>query len=159
MMRHRHGQPPPWSIHLLSWQLRLLSLLLLHYHAHSQPPPTNSKPHAPYPRLTATAEAVSPSHTMWNLARRLLLLSNDIHPLPGPSRHRTSEALSLNVGAPQLSKKRWNHLLHETAMAEPTLIAYQEVGLKSGYNRPGVNANPVCSQKENKRVYAIFSQF
>ena len=36
MMRHRHSEPTPWSIHLLLWQLRLLSLLLSHYHAHSQ---------------------------------------------------------------------------------------------------------------------------
>ena len=108
MMQHRRAQLPPWSIHLLPWQLCLLSLLLSHYHAHSQPPPTNSNPHSPYPRLTATTNAISPSHTMWDLARRLLLLRNGIHPLPGPNRHHTFRALPLNVGGPHLSKKRWN---------------------------------------------------
>ena len=133
-MRHRRARPPPWSIHLLPWQLRLLSLLPSPYHAHSQPPPQHNNPHAPYPNLTVTTETVSPSHIMWDLAQRLLLLSNDIHPLPGPSRHHTFKALSLNVGGPHLSKKRWNQILQETTMAEPTLIAYQEVGFKSGYN-------------------------
>ena len=71
---------------------------------------------------------------MWDLAQCLLLLSNDIHPLPGPGRLHTFKVLSLNVGGPHLSKKRWNQLLQETTAAQPTLIAYQEVRFKSGYN-------------------------
>ena len=100
----------------------------------------------------------SAPHTIWDLARRLLLLSNDIHPPPGPSRHHTFRALSLNVGGPHLSQKRWNQLLQETTMAEPTLIAYQEVRFKSGYNhlcqvaRMAPHHQPIAHTTDNPDV-------
>ena len=135
MMRRRNVQPPPpWSIHHLPLQLRLLSLILSHYHTQSQPPLTTTSPNWLYPHPMVTNDDVSPSQTMWDLARRPLLLSNNAHPLPSLSRHHTFQALSLNVGGPHLSKKRWNQLLRETTMTEPTLIAYQEVRFKSGCN-------------------------
>ena len=134
MLHRRHLRPLPWSVSRLPWQLRLLSLLLSHYQTCSQPPPQPNSSGYYYPHSGGVTGTINPSHVMWDLARRLLLLSNDIHPLPGPGRLHTFKVLSLNVGGPHLSKKRWNQLLQETTAAQPTLTAYQEVRFKSGYN-------------------------
>ena len=134
MLHRRHVRPLPWNINLLPWQLRLLSLLLSHYQACSQPPLQPSSPGCYYPNPWEAAGTINPSRVMWDLARRLLLLSNDIHPLLGPGRLHTFKVLSLNVGGPHLSQKRCNQLLQEATAAQPTLIAYQEVRFKLGYN-------------------------
>ena len=103
-----------------------------HYQACSQPRLQPGSPGYYCPNPGEVTGTISPSHVMWDLAGRLLLLS--IHPLPGPGRLHTFKVLSLNVGGPHLSKKRWNQLPLETTAAQPTLIAYQEVRFKWGYN-------------------------
>ena len=133
-LHRRHLRPLPWSMNRLPWQLRLLSLLLSHCRSCSQSSPHPISPSYCYPHSGEVTGTISSSHVMWDLARLLLLLSNDIHPLPGHGRLHTFKVLSLNMGGPHLSKKRWNQLLQETTVAQPTLIAYQEVRFKSGYN-------------------------
>ena len=110
-LHRRQLRPLPWNMNRLPWQLRLLSLLLSHCQACSQPHPQPISPSYYYPHSGEVTGTISSSHVMWDLARRLLLLNNDIHPLPGPGRPHTFKVLSLNVGGPHLSKKRWNQLL------------------------------------------------
>ena len=62
----------------------------------------------------------------WDYSRVHLLLSHDIHPNPGPS-NQVLRFLSLNVGGPHLSKRRWGRLLQEMAATEADVIALQEV--------------------------------
>ena len=65
---------------------------------------------------------------LWELAQRLIRLSNDVHPNPGPSPPPRPDLsfLTLNVGGPFLSWRRWGHLLAEIIAEQPAVIARQE---------------------------------
>ena len=56
-----------------------------------------------------------PGLILWDAAQRLIRLSNDVHPNPGPSPPPRPDLsfLTLNVGGPFLSRRRSGHLLAE----------------------------------------------
>ena len=62
----------------------------------------------------------------WNFPAFHIMLSHDVHPNPGPN-HQVLKLLSLNVGGPHLSKRRWGRLLQETSSLGADVIALQEV--------------------------------
>ena len=61
-----------------------------------------------------------------------LTLSVDVHPNPGHPKTTTLHALTLNVGGPHLSTRRWGRLLQEITASSPHIIALQEVRFKTG---------------------------
>ena len=75
-----------------------------------------------------------PGLILWDLAQRLIRLSNDVHPNPGPSPPPRPDLsfLTLNVGGPFLSRRRWGHLLAEIIAEQPAVIALQEFRFRSG---------------------------
>ena len=70
----------------------------------------------------------------WDYQARLIPLSNDVHTNPGPTTPRTDTwcVMSLNVGGPHLSVKRWHSLLMEISRHSPHIVALQEVRFKTG---------------------------
>ena len=98
--------------------------------------PRETYTHMPGPtRYGPPSNPFIPRLTRWNLARRLLMLANDVHPTlgPGPPNQQTHMSfLTLNVGGPFVSLQRWGHLLAEITADRPTVIALQEFRFHSG---------------------------
>ena len=69
-----------------------------------------------------------PVDMLWDIGAQLRKLSNDIHPLPGPSPppSRSIRFVTLNVGGPFLSKRRWGRLLQEVTANESAIVGLQE---------------------------------
>ena len=70
------------------------------------------------------------SHARWK--RETLTLALDVHPNPGRPKTTTLHAMTLNVGGPHLSRRRWGRLLQEITASSPQIIALQEVRLRTG---------------------------
>ena len=70
------------------------------------------------------------SHARWK--RETLTLSVDVHPNPSHPKTTTLHALTLNVGGPHLSRRRWGCLVQETHASSPHIIALQEVRFRTG---------------------------
>ena len=78
-----------------------------------------------------------PVHMLWDIGAQLCKLGNDIHPLPGPSPPPLSSIrfVTLNGGAPFLSRRRWKRLLQEVTANEPAIVGLQKFRFRTGDNR------------------------
>ena len=77
-----------------------------------------------------------PVHMLWDGGARLRKLSSDIHPLSGPPPPPPGSIrfVTLHVGGPILSRRRWGRLLQEVTAIEPTIVGLQEFRSRSGDN-------------------------
>ena len=74
-----------------------------------------------------------PQTLLWNLAKRFHVLSNRIHPNLGPHVHNPCVAfLSLKIGRPLLSMRRWGYLPAEITAEQPTVVALQDFHSQKG---------------------------
>ena len=65
------------------------------------------------------------------------MMAHDVHPNPGAPIVPPPDELTymtLNVGGPHISKKRWAGLLTEIEQQQPVCVGLQEVRFKSGSN-------------------------
>ena len=132
VLRHQHR----WHYsNLPGWYVLLLTLI--HVGLPIWTPPhvhdTCTQPHTA-PLCQSLARPRLPGLILWDLAQRLIRLSNDVHPNPGPSPPPRPDLsfLTLNVGGPFLSRRRWGHLLAEIIAEQPAVVALQEFRFRSG---------------------------
>ena len=102
--------------------------------------------------------SVHTAHMLWKRGARPRKLSNDIHPFSGPGPPRSVRFVTLNVGGPRLSRRRWGRLLQEVIANEPAIVGLQKFGFLHNHLAwtvrmakipplyPTTNINPVlCS--------------
>ena len=70
------------------------------------------------------------SRARWK--RDTLTLPLDVHPNQGHPKTTKLHALTLTVGGPHLSRRRWGRLLQEITASSPHIIALQEVRFRTG---------------------------
>ena len=88
-------------------------------------PPNPNREHRGFCR-----DPVILSHARWK--RETVTLSVNVHPNPGHPKTTTLHALTLNVGGPHLSRRRWGRPLQEITASSPHIIALQEVRFRTG---------------------------
>ena len=133
-IKHRKMRIHKWHISQAGKPyLFLLLLCHLYLHKHPQHTPT-TRITGPYDDRPWTTTQIHTTLLPWDYHARLIRLSNDVHPNPGPPTPRTDTwcMMSLNVGGPHLSVKRWHSLLMEISQHRPHIVALQEVRFKTG---------------------------
>ena len=73
----------------------------------------------------------------WNDSQWKIIMAHDAHPNTGPPTAPPPVELTymtLNVGGPHVSQKRWAGLLTEIEQQRPVCVGLQEVCFRSGSN-------------------------
>ena len=143
----------PWSMKRLPWwyhMVRILCIVWMTTGEYDMPRHTGVCGQHIWSRRAELKEDIP---MRWNIQRRLVTLSNDmeygrktwndsqwkimmahdVHPNPGPPPDELTY-MTLNVGGPHISKKRWAGLLTEIEQQQPVCVGLQEVRFRSGSN-------------------------
>ena len=88
-------------------------------------------------RLVTLSNDMQYGQKTWNNSQWRIRMAHDVHPNPGPPPSPPPDEfanMTLNVGGPHISKKRWAGLLIEIERQQPVCVGLQEVRFRSGSN-------------------------
>ena len=147
----------PWNIKRMPWWYHMVRIVCIVWLTAGEYDMTHHTGVVNSHIWSTGAAPKGDSRMRWNIQRRLVTLSNDmeygqktwndsqwrirmahdVHPNPGPPTAPPPDELTymtLNVGGPHISKKRWAGLLKEIEQQQPVCVGLQEVRFRSGSN-------------------------